>query len=151
MSPNATLSPARVAALLLPPLIVMGVIFFLSAQTSDPVDRAWWDVLLRKLAHFTEYAVLTGLWWRALRGLGVRFPLAAAMAISLGYAATDELHQTFVDGRKGTPVDVLIDFAGIATAAAVIAALRLRAPADLGTVAANGRVGEGLDRARQPG
>ena len=151
MSPRPTLSPARVAALLLPPLIVMGVIFFLSAQTSDPVDRAWWDVLLRKLAHFTEYAVLTVLWWRALRGLGARFPLAVAMAISLGYAATDEFHQTFVDGRKGTPVDVLIDFAGIATAAAVIAALRSRAPADLGTVAAEGRVGEGLDRARQPG
>ena len=81
------------------------------------MDRAWWDVLLRKLAHFTEYAVLTGLWWRALRGLGVRFPLAVAMAISLGYAATDEFHQTFVDGRRGTPVDVLIDSAGIATAA----------------------------------
>ncbi len=151
MSSHATLSPARVAALVLPPLVVMGVIFFLSAQTSDPVERAWWDVLLRKLAHFTEYAVLTGLWWRALRGLGVRLPLAVAMAISLGYAATDEFHQTFVDGRKGTPVDVLIDFAGIVTAAAVIGLLRLRAPADLGTVAADGRVGEGLDRARQPG
>jgi VanZ family protein len=151
MSSNATLSPARVAALLLPPLVAMGVIFFLSAQTSEPVDRAWWDVLLRKLAHFTEYAVLTGLWWRALRGLGMRFPLAAAMAISLGYAATDEFHQTFVDGRRGTPVDVLIDSAGIAIAATAIAVLGLRAPADPGALAAEGRVGEGLDRARQPG
>ena len=151
MTPNATLSPARLAALLVPPLLAMGMIFFLSAQTSDPVDRAWWDVLLRKLAHFTEYAVLTGLLWRALRGLGARFPLAIAMAISLGYAATDEFHQTFVDGRKGTPVDVLIDFAGIAIAATAIAVLRLRAPADPGTLAAEGSVGERLDRARQPG
>ena len=151
MTPNATLSPARLAALLVPPLLAMGMIFFLSAQTSDPVDRAWWDVLLRKLAHFTEYAVLTGLWWRALRGLGARFPLAIAMAISLGYAATDEFHQTFVDGRKGTPVDVLIDSAGIAIAATTIAVLRLRPPADPGTLPAEGRVGERLDRARQPG
>jgi VanZ family protein len=151
MSPNATLSPARVAALLLPPLVAMGLIFFLSAQTSEPVDRAWWDVLLRKLAHFTEYAVLTGLWWRALRGLEVRFPLAAAMAISLGYAATDEFHQTFVDGRQGTPVDVLIDSAGIAIAATTIAVLGLRAPPDPGALAAEGGVGERLDRARQPG
>jgi VanZ family protein len=151
MSPNATLSPARVAALLLPPLVAMGLIFFLSAQTSEPVDRAWWDVLLRKLAHFTEYAVLTVLWWRALRGLGVRFPLAAAMAISLGYAVTDEFHQTFVDGRRGTPVDVLIDSAGIATAAVAIRMLRLRAAADLRPLAPEGGVGEGLDRARQPG
>jgi len=151
MSPNATLSPARVAALLVPPLLAMGATFLLSAQTSDPVDRAWWDVLVRKLAHFTEYAVLTVLWWRALRGLGARFPLAIAMAISLGYAATDEFHQTFVDGRRGTPVDVLIDSAGIAIAATAIAVLGLRSPADPRALAAEGSVGERLDRARQPG
>ena len=126
MTSNATLSPARpgrgrVAALVVPPLLAMAAIFLLSGQTSDPIDRAWWDVLLRKGAHVTEYAVLTALWWRALRGLGLRFALVTAMAISLGYAATDEFHQTFVDGRKGTPVDVLIDSAGIAIAATVIA------------------------------
>ena len=38
-------------------------------------------------------------------------------AISLVYAVTDEFHQTFVDGRNGTPVDVLIDSIGIAIAA----------------------------------
>jgi VanZ family protein len=153
MTPGATLSPARLAGLLLPPLLAMGLIFFLSAQPSGEVDRAWWDVLARKLAHVTEYAVLTGLWWRALHGLGVRFAraLAIAIAISLGYAATDEFHQTFVDGRQGTPVDVLIDSAGIALAATAIAVLRLRAAADRRALAADGRVGERLDRARQPG
>jgi VanZ family protein len=145
----ATHSRGRLAALLLPPLLAMGVIFFLSAQPSDEIERAWWDVALRKLAHFTEYAVLTGLWWRTLRGLGARFPLAAAIAISLGYAVTDEFHQTFVDGRNGTPVDVLIDAAGIATAAALIA--RLRAAPDARALAAERGVGERLDRARQPG
>jgi VanZ family protein len=151
MTSNATLSPSRLAALLVPPLLAMAAIFFLSAQTSDPVDRAWWDVLLRKLAHFTEYAVLTVLWWRALRGLALRFPLAVAMAISLGYAATDEFHQTFVDGRNGTPVDVLIDSAGIVIAATAIVVLGLRAAADPRALAAEGRVGERLDRTRQPG
>ncbi|MGH2980154.1 MAG: VanZ family protein [Solirubrobacterales bacterium] len=150
MTPSADISSARLAALLLPPLIAMGVIFFLSGQTSDQVDRAWWDVLLRKLAHVTEYAVLTVLWWRALRGLGARFSLALAIAISLGYAATDEFHQTFVEGRQGTPVDVLIDSAGIALAATGIAVLRLRAAADP-RLPAERRVGERLDRARQPG
>jgi VanZ family protein len=149
MTSNATISTTRLVALLLPPLLAMGLIFFLSAQPSDEIDRAWWDIALRKLAHFTEYAVLTALWWRALRGLGARRPLAAAIAISLGYACTDELHQTFVDGRKGTPVDVLIDSAGIATAAALIA--RLRPPADTRPLAPEGRVGERLDRVRQPG
>jgi VanZ family protein len=145
MTPDRTLSPARLAGLLLPPLLAMGLIFFLSAQPSDPVDRAWWDVGLRKLAHFTEYAVLTALWWRALQGMGVGFraALAGALAISLAYAVSDELHQTFVDGRHGSPVDVLIDSAGMATAAAVIVLLRLRAPtADLRPLAAERRVGE---------
>lgn len=145
MTPDRTLSPARLAGLLLPPLLAMGLIFFLSAQPSDPVDRAWWDVGLRKLAHFTEYAVLTALWWRALQGIGVGFraALAGALAIGLAYAVSDELHQTFVDGRHGSPVDVLIDSAGMATAAAVIVLLRLRAPtADLRPLAAERRVGE---------
>lgn len=120
MGVPANLSPARLVALLVPPLLAMVVIFILSAQPSDEIDRAWWDVALRKLGHMTEYAILTALWWRALRGLGAHHALPFALAISLGYAITDEFHQTFVDGRNGTPVDVLIDAAGMAVAAAVI-------------------------------
>ena len=77
-------------------------------------------MLLRKLAHVTEYAVLTLCWWRALRGLGVARAAARSRSrsIALAYAATDEFHQTFVDGRHGTPVDVLIDAIGMAIAAA---------------------------------
>ena len=41
-------------------------------------------------------------------------PLAAL--ITIAYAVTDELHQTTVDGRHGSPVDVLIDSAGVALA-----------------------------------
>jgi VanZ family protein len=151
MTSHANLSPARLAALLVPPVLAMALIFFLSAQTSDPVDRAWWDVLLRKAGHVTEYAVLVVLWWRALRGLGARFPLAGAIAIGLGYAATDEFHQTFVDGRHGTPVDVLIDSIGMAIAAIAITIRRLRAAADLRPLPPEGGVGQRLDRARQPG
>jgi len=108
---------------------MMGLIFVLSGQPSDNVDRAWWDVALRKLAHVTEYAVLTYLWWRALNGLGVDSALPAALVISVLYACTDEFHQTFIDGRNGTPVDVGIDAIGIAIAALVIyARRRIRGP-----------------------
>ena len=34
--------------------------------------------------------------------------------MTVPYAATDEYHQTFVEGRHGTPVDWLIDTAGAA-------------------------------------
>ena len=119
-------NPTRLALLLGPPLVWMAVIFVLSGQPSDEIDRAWWDVAARKVAHVTEYAVLTALWWRALRALGASRPLAGAVAIALLYAASDEFHQTFVDGRTGTPVDVLIDSAGMAIAALVIYARRRR-------------------------
>ena len=103
----------------LPPVAVMGLIFFLSAQPDLSSGLGAWDVLLRKLAHATVYAVLTYLWWRALRERGgddVR-PLAAAWLIAIAYSATDEWHQTFVTGRHGSPADVLIDAAGASAAA----------------------------------
>ena len=110
------LSLKRLVSLFLPPLTVMGLIFLLSGQTADP-HHPWWQILFRKLAHVTEYFVLTLAWWRALRGLAPDAPLGqlagAAGCISLLYAATDEFHQTFVGGRHGTPVDVLIDSIGI--------------------------------------
>jgi VanZ family protein len=115
------ISASRLASLLLPPLVVMAVIFFLSAQPNTGAHGVV-ELLLRKLAHVTEYAVLTLCWWRALRGMGVsrdiRFVIALAVAISLAYSASDEFHQTFVHGRHGTPVDVLIDSIGITIAAA---------------------------------
>jgi VanZ family protein len=71
----------------------------------------------------TEYGLL---WWLWSRALGFRRPLLAA-AIALAYAATDEYHQTFVAGRHGSPVDVLIDAAGIAIAMAATARAARRA------------------------
>jgi VanZ like family len=107
------------------PLALMGVIFFLSAQTSSG-DHPWWEVIFRKLGHLTEYALLTALWAWALRGV-VRRPLLLAVCISFVCACTDELHQTFVDGRTGTPVDVGIDAIGIALAGYLVTR-RPRAP-----------------------
>jgi VanZ family protein len=124
------LSRVRIASLLLPPLLVMGAIFLLSAQPSGG-DHGVIDLLLRKLGHVTEYTVLTLCWWRALRGLGMtrdnRSAVALAVVIALAFSASDEFHQTFVDGRHGTPVDVLIDAIGM-TLAAVYARRRSLGP-----------------------
>ncbi len=100
------------------PLLLMGVIFYLSAQSSTG-EHPWWEVIVRKLGHFGGYALLTALWWWALRGV-VRRPLLIAVGIALAYACTDEFHQSFVHGRTGTPVDVGIDAIGMAIAALLI-------------------------------
>jgi VanZ family protein len=94
-----------------PPLALMGLIFFLSAQPDLSSGLGNWDLVLRKLAHMAEYGLLFLLWLRALG----RSPLLAA-AIAVAYAVTDEIHQTTVEGRHGSPVDVLIDAAGVGVA-----------------------------------
>lgn len=119
----------RAAAVWLPPLVLMVVIFLLSSMPNDDADRGLAYLLLRKAAHFTEYALLAALWWRALRTrLDARAALGVAFGIAVAYAVTDELHQTFVETRVGSPIDVLIDTAGAAAAMALIARRR-RVPA----------------------
>ena len=84
----------------------MALIFVLSAQPNLNSGLGVWDLVLRKLAHMTEFGLLWALWLRALGR-----PLTAT-AITLAYAATDEWHQTFVRGRHGSPIDVGIDAVG---------------------------------------
>jgi VanZ family protein len=110
----------RAASRFAPPLLLMAVIFFLSAQPDLNSGLGTWDTILRKIAHMVEFGLLALLWWRAL---GHRAPAAAA-AIAIAYAISDEYHQSFVEGRVGSPVDVLIDSAGVALA---MLAIRLRA------------------------
>ena len=94
-----------------PPVALMGLIYFLSAQPDLNSGLGAIDLIGRKLIHATEFGLLFLLWRRALGS-----PAAAAAAIALAYAATDEYHQTFVHGRHGSPVDWAIDSAGVAIA-----------------------------------
>ena len=108
-------------ALWAPPLALMAVIFALSAQPDLNSGLGTVDLVLRKLAHMAEYGLLAFLWWRPLRELVAgRAAVAAAAAIALLYAVSDEFHQSFVEGRHGTPLDVLIDAVGIAAVALVL-------------------------------
>jgi VanZ family protein len=102
----------------LPPVLLMGVIFFFSAQPSLDSGLGLADLIGRKIIHFGEYALLCFLWWRALRTrLDARRAALAALALTSAYAASDELHQTFVEGRHGSPIDWAIDTAGASVAA----------------------------------
>ncbi len=75
------------------------------------VDRL--ELPIRKLAHMTEYAILSLLAWLVLTCFGLkRCRNAAATAFCFVYASLDELHQLFVPGRSGQLRDVCIDTAG---------------------------------------
>lgn len=74
------------------------------------------NYLLRKLAHFTGYAVLSLLLLRALRGERRgewRWRWAAwAFLITALYALIDEYHQSLTRTRTGSLGDSLLDMAG---------------------------------------
>ena len=98
-----------------PPLALMGVIYLLSAQPDLNSGLGIWDTVLRKGAHMLEFGLLWALWWRAFGYAGA----GGAVAFAVAYAASDEFHQSFVEGRVGSPVDVLIDSVGVALAVAI--------------------------------
>ncbi len=94
---------------------------FLRWLIPDVSDETIYGVqfVVRKGAHVGEYAVLALLFWWAIRqpARGQRRPWSwreagIAFACSVLYAISDELHQSFVPSRQGSPVDVMIDTAG---------------------------------------
>jgi VanZ family protein len=94
------------------------VIFVLSSIPDLGTGLEGWDFTLRKLAHAGEFAVLGFLLLRATGSAGW------SIAGGIAYAVSDELHQHFVPGREGAPLDVLIDSVGVV--AGVLAWRRVR-------------------------
>lgn len=72
------------------------------------------DFLVRKTAHVTEYLILAICMAAALYTNQIRKKkfIIINLAATIGYAATDEFHQLFVEGRAGRIMDVGIDSIG---------------------------------------
>lgn len=104
------------------PIIWMGVIFALSAQSQLPNLTPGAPGVEEIGGHFIVFAVLALLWWWALRGAGVRYPAAWAFVIAATYGILDEFHQSFVPHRTPSVSDWLIDVLGAATALVIIQA-----------------------------
>jgi VanZ family protein len=83
---------------------------------ADPATLELLHAALRKAGHVAEYFVLSLLMLRGVRGGAAGWKPAwglAALGLSVAYAAVDELHQSFVPGRRGALADVLLyDSAG---------------------------------------
>ena len=98
--------------------IIGPVVRWLFPHLSDEAVHAI-VVIVRKCAHLAEYAVLALLLWRALHkppkpdAPPWRWSEAGlVLALVALYAASDEIHQTFVPSRQGCVRDVLLDTAG---------------------------------------
>lgn len=81
------------------------------------------EFYVRKMAHMTEYAILSFLVSRAICNLKLWSGQCkckckckwyiSAFVCSVLYAMSDEIHQLFIAGRTGKVTDVLIDSIGI--------------------------------------
>ncbi len=97
---------------------------FPNGWVANAVDEDYWQLhkIIRKMAHFFEYAVLGGLlcWCYAAYTLRLKWsflPLTGVVLIPV----LDELLQTHVAGRAGTVADALLDMGGGLTGFAVAA------------------------------
>ncbi|MFY9607201.1 MAG: VanZ family protein [Blastocatellia bacterium] len=74
------------------------------------------NYFVRKGAHFTEYAILAALLFRAFRADSpLRWRLrwsVYSLGVALVWAALDELHQGFTRTRGGSVYDSLLDSSG---------------------------------------
>ena len=105
----------------------MTLIFVVSDQPHLPLyPTGLIDLLLKKLGHLTEYAVLSVLVQRAL-AQGWECPSTSVLAflMSIVYALSDEYHQLFVPGRNGNLWDVGVDTLGAVTGLALYARWRV--------------------------
>lgn len=94
----------------------MLLLWALSAQSDIGVDSLIGLPHGDKLAHGIAYAILTLLYWRALRSGGPAFacraPVLTAVLLSLAYGFTDEVHQAYVPGRDADFWDLAADLGG---------------------------------------
>ncbi|MHB0875297.1 MAG: VanZ family protein [Anaerolineae bacterium] len=118
----------RRAVLWLPALAWAAAIFALSAQPSiySPPNPVM-DRLVNGAAHFAEFGVLALLLWlplsRVSNGGGRRAYVLAGLVACL-YAASDELHQSFVPGRDADPIDWLVDCFAVVVSLLSVAQVR---------------------------
>lgn len=98
--------------------IIEPFVRWLIPDVSDETVRTT-VLVVRKCAHVTEFAIFTLLLLRAANatlwksntawnGKAAKF----AFVVSVLFAISDEIHQSFVPGRQGAVMDVVIDSVG---------------------------------------
>lgn len=113
----------------IPSVLLMMIIFSFSNQTGEQSGSlsstiVLWiqnhlhitiaELIIRKVAHMSEYAVLclSFIYGFYKSGYSFKHILIYSLCCSFLYACSDEIHQLFIGGRAGMFTDVLIDTTG---------------------------------------
>lgn len=100
-------------SLWLPPIIWAGMIFWLSSYNTLPgPEIIWWDFLFKKCAHMFVYGGLFFLVQRAYNHEKTPPSYILPMVLTIAYAFTDEIHQSYVMGRTALLSDIGYDTIG---------------------------------------
>lgn len=119
------------------PLLIMSIlIVYLSSQTGNESGKLSFGFLKmigfspelikhihffgRKMAHVTEYFLLTAFTARFIKATALRNKILLTFIYPFLFAMSDEYHQTFVPGRAGQFKDILVDSIGIISALSLI-------------------------------
>lgn len=95
-------------SLWLPVIFWCSLLFYLSSVPSlRAVESNFWDEILRSSAHFVFFV---GGYFLFFRALNKNFILA--LILTIGYALSDEIHQSFVPTRTFQIQDLMIDWSG---------------------------------------
>lgn len=111
-----------VRAWILAMMWMAGILYTSSlGQAVTPVG-GFAQMIVAKLGHVTEYAILGGLLWMGVRGegptnLALRWAMLSVLLIGAAFASCDELRQSFVPGREPRVSDVLLDTLSVVTGA----------------------------------
>lgn len=97
------------------------IIFLFSSQPGVESAKISSNLLLRKLGHFSEYAILglftfayfSNIFKTGKEKIQFRTTFFISFLFCFSYAVSDEFHQTFVVGRDGNFIDVLVDSGGV--------------------------------------
>jgi VanZ family protein len=109
--------------------LIERIVLWLRPHTSE---RALLKInyIVRKMAHFTEYAMLAALLFRAFRADSLAYWrlrwAVYSFAVAASWALLDEFHQRFTRTRGGSIYDSLLDSSGALFMLIVIALFNLR-------------------------
>ena len=117
------------------PLLWMALVLFLGGSAFGAQTTAAWvipllkplapyatarelhalHIILRKLWHLTEYAILARVWLHGIlawRGMSVRGAAWVALLVCVACAFVDEAHQSMLLTRTGSVADAVLDCLG---------------------------------------
>lgn len=101
--------------------VIVDVLYPIVQSVGLPLDLDSFSFLVRKLAHFTEYAILAFIWYYVYTQYKLTKFLPWLVVVHGFIAASiDETIQRFTPNRSGELRDVLIDILGILSAVILV-------------------------------